>query len=54
MAVIGYQRVSANAQDAQLQNDALAAAGCSKIYEDKASGKNTERPGLPLRSRLHA
>lgn len=42
----GYRRVSANAQDAQLQNDALTAAGCSKIYEDKASGKNTVRPGL--------
>ncbi|PSM44471.1 DNA invertase [Streptomyces dioscori] len=46
MAVIGYKRVSAKAQHAQLQEDALSAAGCSKVYEDKASGKNAERPGL--------
>ncbi|WP_107499720.1 recombinase family protein [Streptomyces sp. SM1] len=46
MAVIGYQWVSTNARDARLQNDALTAAGCSKIYEDMESGKNAERPGL--------
>ncbi|MDX2762949.1 recombinase family protein [Streptomyces europaeiscabiei] len=46
MAVIGYKRVSTKAQDAQLQEDALTAAGCSKIYEDTMSGKNAERPGL--------
>ncbi|WP_121748751.1 recombinase family protein [Streptomyces sp. E2N166] len=42
----GYKRVSTKAQDAQLQADALAEAGCSKVFEDKLSGKNTERPGL--------
>jgi DNA invertase Pin-like site-specific DNA recombinase len=44
--LIGYQRVSTNAQDAQLQADALAEVGCTKVFEDKASGKNTDRPGL--------
>ena len=44
--LIGYQRVSTNAQDAQLQADALDEVGCAKVFEDKASGKNTDRPGL--------
>ncbi|MFG2883631.1 recombinase family protein [Streptomyces sp. NPDC048297] len=44
--LIGYQQVSTNAQDAQLQADALTEAGCARIFEDKASGKNVDRAGL--------
>jgi DNA invertase Pin-like site-specific DNA recombinase len=46
MALVGYARVSTLDQDASLQRDALAAAGCAKLFEDRASGARTDRPGL--------
>lgn len=43
---IGYVRVSSREQNLNLQNDAMKEAQVQKIFEDKASGKNTARPGL--------
>lgn len=48
MTNLGYARVSTTDQDLSLQRDALIAAGVdpSHIYEDTASGKRDDRPGL--------
>ena len=46
--LIGLARVSTDAQDAQLQQDALALAGCGRVYVEKVSTRKTttDRPGL--------
>jgi DNA invertase Pin-like site-specific DNA recombinase len=46
--LVGLARVSTDAQDAQLQRDALTEAGCGRIFEEKVSTRKAEadRPAL--------
>src|SRR5438105_9139080 len=44
--LIGYARISTQDQTLALQQDALAKAGCDKIFTDTISGGASERPGL--------
>lgn len=43
---MGHARVSTVAQGTSLQLDALAAAGCERIYQESISGSSWERPEL--------
>ncbi|MER3353354.1 MAG: recombinase family protein [Hoeflea sp. D1-CHI-28] len=44
--LVGYARVSTQDQDPALQLDALNLADCEKVYVEKASGAQRERPEL--------
>lgn len=44
--LVGYGRVSTREQNLDRQEIALTAAGCIRVFTDKLSGKNTDRPEL--------
>jgi DNA invertase Pin-like site-specific DNA recombinase len=45
-AKVGYVRVSTTGQNLEAQREAVESAGATKVFEDMASGKDTQRPGL--------
>lgn len=46
MAVVGYARVSSSGQNLKSQLDKLNAYGCDKIFQEKISGIDQDRPEL--------
>jgi DNA invertase Pin-like site-specific DNA recombinase len=45
-ALVGYARVSTHDQTTDLQLDALAKAGCSRVFSESSSGAQRDRPEL--------
>ena len=43
---LGYARVSTDDQNLDVQLSQLKQIGCEKIFQDKASGKSSEREAL--------
>ena len=46
MPLFGYARVSTRDQDLAAQDAELRAAGCAKVFKEKASGARSDRPEL--------
>lgn len=46
MKTVGYARVSSVGQSLEVQLEKLANAGCEKIYQEKRSGTDANRPEL--------
>lgn len=44
--IVGYARVSSTGQDHQTQVDRLKAVGCEKVFSEKLSGLDRDRPEL--------
>ncbi|HLU21818.1 MAG TPA: recombinase family protein [Bacillaceae bacterium] len=42
--IVGYARVSSQGQNLARQEESLAKVGCSKVFKEKASGGDFERP----------
>lgn len=46
MAIVGYARVSSKSQSLDIQIDKLKAYGCTRVYQEKLSGVDQNRPEL--------
>ena len=54
VGLIGYLRVSSEAQDTRLQRDALTEAGALKFFQDKISSRKTGLEGFGTKSGARA